>query len=309
VDRLPRMSTSTFLKARALSINDNILAAILFLGGAVVAGWLTDFIAQHFGLTPRVALVLSWSIGLLVFTALSLILRPKKSQEQQTDSARQLNQSSIVNAPHNEVKTHNEFKPTVVVNVSGSQPKEQQPPVPSARPEFKVTAPGILPGLVKLDVNVIRRGQPNGDTVFPIVVAFENIPQPNGFPETGEVWAQIIYKEKGMGDLELARVSSGCWVDEPLPSVPFPFRKPRFLLLGGWRLYGDEESKSDFRIFEYSRELHRAVEKAVHFATPRTLLIEVLLTPDGRHDLSYEYKFEVPLFGACGYTIRLISKA
>lgn len=132
------MSMSTFLKTRALSISDNILAAILFLGGAVVAGWLTDYLAQHYGLTPQVALVLSWSIGLLVFVALSLLLRPKKSQEAQTEPAQQLNQSGIANAPHNEFNPHNEFKPTLVVHVPTAQP------LPSKRQQPRTTNPPAL---------------------------------------------------------------------------------------------------------------------------------------------------------------------
>jgi hypothetical protein len=146
---------------------------------------------------------------------------------------------TIVNAPHNEFKPQNEFNPhnevkqSVVVNVSASQPQEHQQAKDdqtklSAKPDFKVTVPGVLPGLVKLDVNVIRKSKPNGDTVFPIVVAFENIPQPEGFGETDEVWAQISYRDKKFEVLEMERVSSGCWVDEPLPSITFPFRKPRF---------------------------------------------------------------------------------
>lgn len=135
------MSLPSFLKARALSISDNIVATILFLGGAVVAGWLTDYLAKYYGLTPSVALILAWVIGLLVFVALSLLLKPKKGATAETATPSiQQTQSGNVIAPHNEFNPNNVFNPTINVNVPVSQ---TQPP-PAREPEQLSTARRLL---------------------------------------------------------------------------------------------------------------------------------------------------------------------
>ncbi|MBV9927018.1 MAG: hypothetical protein JOZ96_18515 [Acidobacteria bacterium] len=332
---LPRMSISAFLKARALSISDNIIAAILFLGGAIVAGWLTDYLAQRYGLTPKVAVVLSWSIGLLVFVALSLLLKPKKEQESQAAPAQQLNQSSMVNetrnefAPHNEFKPHNEFNPTLIVNVSSSQPQAQEvQPTSAPRPAFKVTVPVTSrPGLVRMDVNLLRMAKPDeAGMLFPILVEFENLPTGKGkTAEVNDVWAHITYRDFDFMNAELARVGSGCWIDQPIPDVSFPLRTPRYLMLGGWHVDRTEPMVNEFRVFEYSRDLHRAVEKEVKIAGPtnpfvrvnnqveiaqRRLVVDVVLTSNGHHDDSCEYQFQIAIFGGdgTGHSITCVKK-
>ena len=186
------------------------------------------------------------------------------------------------------------------------RPSPNKPPPESqtktiAKPIFKVTAPTAFPGLIKLDVNVFRRlgatteaGAPEG-SVFPVIATFENIPQPEGFNETDTVWAHIIYQDHGFGDMELVRISSGCWLDEPLPDITFPFRKPRYLILGGWYAEGKKPTENSFRVFEQSRELHRAVESPIKMAAPRQLQVEVTMTPNGQHERSREYKFALVL--------------
>jgi hypothetical protein len=140
------MSTSDFLKARAQAYADNIIAALLFVGGAVVIGYLTNHYAIVLGLDTKVALVLAWALALLVFVALSLLLKPKIKAAAEQSSPAQLTQSgiSIDNAPHNEFKPQNVFNPqnTFVVQMPHSetqagtrqQPQTTKPPVLEARP-------------------------------------------------------------------------------------------------------------------------------------------------------------------------------
>lgn len=174
---------------------------------------------------------------------------------------------------------------------------------PASKPIFNKLPPTVFPYLVKLDVNVFRKTTKNRGSVFPIIISFENLPQPNGFGEVDTVWAHITYREGGFGDMELARVNSGCWVNEPLPDITFPFRKPRYLILGGWHVNGRKPSKNEFRIFEYSRELHRPFEQTMKLEAPRNLLIDVVLTPNKYHELSCQYKFDIDLLGAGLYRL------
>jgi pyrimidine deaminase RibD-like protein len=174
------------------------------------------------------------------------------------------------------------------------------PPVsvtpPVSKPDFKILEPTAFPHLIGLDVNVFRvNDKKKKGMFFPVVIGFENIPKPEGFNETDEVWAHITYRERGFGDSELVRANVGCWVGEPLPDLPFPFRKSRFLILGGWAREMHRPTRNTFRIFEYSRDLHRPVEVAKKIETPRHLLVDVVLTPNGNHDLRCEYKFDLRL--------------
>lgn len=120
------------------------------------------------------------------------------------------------------------------------------------------------------------------------------------------MWAHIVYRERDFGNMELVRVNSGCWVDEPLPNVAFPFRKPRYLILGGWHVEGKKPSKNEFRVFEQSRELHRAVESPIKMAAPRKIVVDVVLTPNGHHELSREFRFELHLRSAGFYSVHQI---
>jgi len=158
------------------------------------------------------------------------------------------------------------------------------PPVsvtpPVSKPDFKILEPTAFPHLIGLDVNVFRvNDKKKKRMLFPVVVGFENVPKPEGFNETDEVWAHITYRERGFGDSELVRANVGCWVGEPLPDLPFPFRKSRFLILGGWAREMHRPTRDTFRIFEYSRDLRRPVEVAKKIETPRHLLVDIVLTP------------------------------
>jgi hypothetical protein len=134
------MPISSYFRERAQAIVDNIIAALLFGGGAVLLGWLIKHYAVVWGLDPRVAIVLAWAVALLVFVALSLLLKPKPRPEEtpaMPQPAQQtLNQSGIVNETRNEANPHNEFKPTVNVNIPAAQSEEKprrvpvQPPTP-----------------------------------------------------------------------------------------------------------------------------------------------------------------------------------
>jgi pyrimidine deaminase RibD-like protein len=174
------------------------------------------------------------------------------------------------------------------------------PPVsvtpPASKPDFKILEPTAFPHLIELNVNVFKvNDKKKRGMFFPIVVGFENVPQQEGFNETDEVWAHITYRERGFGDSELVRADVGCWVGEPLPDISFPFRKSRFLILGVWRVELHRPTRNTFRIFEYSRELHRPVEVAKKIETPRHLLVDIVLTPNANHDLRCEYKFDLRL--------------
>jgi hypothetical protein len=182
------------------------------------------------------------------------------------------------------------------------------PPASSfVRPAFKVSAPVTsYPGLVKLDLNP-------ADTFLPILAEFENLPLSDG--ESGEVkdvWAQISYRNPDFLGMEMARVPSGCWLEQGTADIAFPFRTPRYLMLGGWRLQKGESPINRISIFEYSRDLHRAVEKTT-LPGPRRILIEkmrylvdVALTSDGHHDQSCEYQFQLTIFGPTGYSIKCV---
>jgi hypothetical protein len=177
-------------------------------------------------------------------------------------------------------------------------------PLTRAKPDFKVDVPAALPGVVKLDVNVFKtlssttaKGVPKG-SVFPVVARFENIPDENSFSETETVSAHIVYKETSFANMELMRVDTGCWVDQPQPDISFPFRKARYLLLGGWSIAGKKPLKNEFKVFEYSPDLHRATEKSGSMAAPRTLLVEVVLTSTEHPESNYEYYFELNLLPA-----------
>lgn len=188
-------------------------------------------------------------------------------------------------------------------------PKELEPePIiedavlkPTSKPIFKILPVTTFPYSIILDANVFKATNKlrSPKTMRPIIVSFENIPKSDGFGENDEVWAHIIFREGVATNLELARVSSGCWIDEPLADITFPFRKARHLVLGGW--YVKQSDKNEFRMFEYSRELHRPVEKKIKLASPRNLMIDVILTPNGHHELSCEYNFDITLFSPLAF--------
>lgn len=182
---------------------------------------------------------------------------------------------------------------TPVAPASPTPPAREKQEAP--KPVFQVTAPTLFTGLLKLDVNVFRKisGPDVVEGFFPVILTLENLPT-SGFGETDTVWAQISYKQNGM---ELERVSTGCWVDEPLPDITFPFRTPRYLVIGGWHTKHKTPTPNDFKMVEYSRQLHRAVEHPHSMASPRTLVVEVVLTPNGHHEASREYKFILELVG------------
>lgn len=238
------MSMSAFLKTRALSISDNIIAAILFLGGAIVAGWLTDYLSQRYGLTPQIALVLSWSVGLLVFVALSLLLRPKKSQEAPVSPAQQLNQSGIVNAPHNE------FNPTVVVQVPVSHPQTQP-----QRQERDIAKPNIVVKRVR-----ISKGEENDtfadatDVKAKALVEFKNdadVP----FPVSRTTVRASVHFNEIEGE-DMRDVSDGHWLGESGGSVTFRPGDVKALLIaaltsdGAKTLTVSERARPLFSLYE-----------------------------------------------------------
>jgi hypothetical protein len=195
-----------------------------------------------------------------------------------------------------------------------SSPVTQAAPVPS----FKVTVPVTSrPGLVRLDVNVLRTSRPDekDGNFFPVLAEFENLPSGDGnFSEVKDVWAQVIYRDFDFLGVELARSTSGCWLDQPVADVLFPLRTPRYLVLGGWHTE-KEGSPNEFRIFEYSREFHRATEKEVKIMGPRKILIEqrrlvidVVLTSNGHHGSSSAYQFQLGISGPCGYSINCVRR-
>jgi len=164
-----------------------------------------------------------------------------------------------------------------------------------AKPIFKVTAPTAFKHLLTLDVNVFRTVAPSEDMVgfFPVILTLENIPESSAFSETDTVWAQIAYIQHGM---ELERVV-GCWVGHPLQAITFPFRTPRYLIVGGWYCKSKTPTLNEFRMFEFSRDLHRAMEHPSKMAAPRGLVVEVILTPNGHHDRHHKYRFILELVG------------
>ncbi len=203
--------------------------------------------------------------------------------------------------------------------------KQNQTEGSTSPPAFNVTVPVTgLTGLVKLDVNVIRPAKPDeGGNLFPVLAQFENLPSEGGsFNDVQDVWAHITYREFDFLEMELARVSSGCWIDQPVADVAFPIRTPRYLMLGAWHI---KPMVNEFRIFEYSRELHRAEEKDVKIAGPkvpfvkdnnqitvaqRRIVIDVVLTSNGHHDTSCAYQFHLTIFGGdgTGHSIACVKK-
>lgn len=113
------MPMSSFLRERAQAYADNVVATLLLVGGSAVTGWLINHYGTVLGLDQRAALVLAWVIALLIAMTLSLLLKPKQqTRESQSPSRKQhLSQTGIVDRTHFEFKPHNEFKPSVVVNV------------------------------------------------------------------------------------------------------------------------------------------------------------------------------------------------
>lgn len=196
------------------------------------------------------------------------------------------------------------------------------PPAPSfVRPAFNVSAPVTsYPGLVRLDLNLFQKTTPAedgtiaSDTFLPILAEFENIPLSDGESgEVKEVWAQVRYRNFDFLGIEMARVNSGCWVEQGVPDISFPLRTPRYLVLGGWRFVRKGETpKNEIAIFEFDRNLHRAIEKT-HLPGPRHVLIErmryvvqVALTSNGHHEQSCEYEFQLTIFGPTGYSIKCV---
>lgn len=180
-------------------------------------------------------------------------------------------------------------------NITPDPNESRQDKKPTPKPIFRVEVPAALPGVVDLDVNVFRTSNSTDGSIFPVVARFENSSELGGFSETDTAWARITYKETAMQNLELARSDVACWVDQPIPDITFPFGKARYLLLGGWDLKGKQHLENEFRVFEYSRELHRATEKSVKMAAPRKLLVEVSLSSAEHPESVQNYRFELSL--------------
>jgi hypothetical protein len=300
------MSTSEFLRARIQAHADNNIATLIFVGGAAVTGYLIRHYALVLGLDSRLAWALAWAAAMLVFVALSLLLKPK---------------SIPIDAPPSSPPQTQTQTQTVHVNVNtgerAAEPSAE--PEPTPRPCFNVTVPVTSkPRLVRMDVNLLRTAMPDeAGVLYPILVEFENLPSGQGkSAEVNDVWAHITYRDFDFMNAELARVGSGCWIDQPVSDVSFPIRTPRYLMLGGWHVDKAEPMVNEFRIFEYSRDLHRAVEKEVKICGPkepfvmvnrqlvgiaqRRLVIDVVLTSNGHHDDGCEYQFQVAIFGGDG---------
>lgn len=115
------MSVSHFLRERAKGVADNIVASLLYAGGSLGIGWLANYVALYFGLGQRMALVIGWTLGLLIAVVLILLLKPKSESatEAKATPQQQFSHTGIINAPHNE------FNPTLIVNVPVSQTQQQ----------------------------------------------------------------------------------------------------------------------------------------------------------------------------------------
>ncbi len=197
------------------------------------------------------------------------------------------------------------------------------PPAPSfVRPAFIVSVPVTsYPGLVRLDLNLFQKTKPAedgtmpSDTYLPILAEFENLPLSDGQSgEVEEVWAQIRYRNFDFLGIEMARVNSGCWIEQGVPDISFPLRTPRYLVLGGWRLIKGENPKNEIAVFEFDKNVHRAVERT-HLPGPRHVLIDrmryvvqVALTSNGHHEQSCEYEFQLTIFGPTGYSINCVKR-
>jgi hypothetical protein len=208
------------------------------------------------------------------------------------------------------------------------------PTPPFVRPAFQVTVPVTsYPGLVRLDLNLFQKTKPAEDrtmpsnTFLPILAEFENLPLSDGESgEVKEVWAQIRYRNFDFLGIEMARVNSGCWVEQGAPDITFPLRAPHYLVLGGWKLTNKGEyPKNEIAIFEFDRNLHRAIEKT-QLPGPRQLLVDlskgtvrpsfkpmryvvqVALTSNAHHDQSCEYEFQLTIFGPTGYSINCVKQ-
>jgi hypothetical protein len=85
-------------------------------------------------------------------------------------------------------------------------------------------------------------------------------------------------------------------------------------MLGAWHIDG-KSTVNQFRIFEYSRHSHRAIEKDVKIPGPkvpfiqtndqiaiaqRRIVVDVVLTSNGHHDGNCEYRFHLTIFGGDG---------
>lgn len=120
------MSFSSFLRDGVQAYADNVVASLLILGGSLAIGALIDHYGRSFGLDGNRVRVLA-GVGVLILTlALSLLLKPKHKSRR--DALQQtLTQKAIVSAPTLDFKPHNEFKPSVVVNVAGSESRTRAP--------------------------------------------------------------------------------------------------------------------------------------------------------------------------------------
>ncbi len=302
------MPSSRFFRDRLQAYADNIIASLLIVGGSVGVGWLIQSYGPLWGLDPKASIVMAWVVALFVVFAFSLLLKPKEKLSTDPPSS----PSGINFAPQINVNPHIEVN---TVSDTSQRPPESTPP---PRPAFQVTVPVTsLLGSVRLDVNVLRiaKGDEEG-TWFPVLAEFENLPSTRGeVAEINDVWAQIIYREFDFLNVELARSSSGCWIDQAVPDIQFPLRTPRYLMLGGWHVAKGKSPPNEFRIFEYSRELHRAIEKSVKIAGPqqilvgqRRLVVDVILTSNGHHGSSCTYQFHLAIFGPCGFSINCVKR-
>jgi heme exporter protein D len=283
-----------------------ILSGLLAIrDGVLPKEWRDVFLAQYVPQKPWYVWVIVFLVCLLVFIIFVVpTLQHKANLAQRAIYRKRLRENELLRGVRHLVKDS--------LKEGKGEDRATEPPQDietksAPRPDFKILSQTAFAGLIELDVNVFRKTKKNTGTYYPIIMSLENVPQPNGFNETDEVWAHITYRERAMGDMELDRASSGCWVGEPLPDITFPFRTPRHLVLGVWRVNGRKPLKNEFRIFEYSRELHRPVEKT-NMEAPRNLLIDVVLTPNGNHELSCRYTFDIDLLSPGIYRLNRYRK-
>lgn len=153
-----------------------------------------------------------------------------------------------------------------------------------------------------LDGNYLRTIQTDGESPYllPLVITFENsLVLPDGdnrqIQDVNNVWAELSFHPVGMLDVQMARIATGVWVDEPLSDISFPVGVPKHLVIGVREYIGRNPGVNEFRLFQYSRTLHRAERMSTHFETPQHLIVKVKLTPGTLHHLATEFQVVVDL--------------
>jgi hypothetical protein len=194
----------------------------------------------------------------------------------------------VANRNEQRIKAAQSDQPHHAESAQAPQPERPQAPI-MAKPNLKARPIIPYPGFLKLNANILEPVSVVGpDVLMPVVIAFENVPDGGGFDETQTVSAFMSYHTPGPSRFEFSRVNQGCWINQPVADVTFPFRTPRYLVLGGWYT---KPVNDEFRIFEYSRDLHRPVLQDVKITFPFEILVRIILTPTGHVEVSQEYKF------------------